>query len=109
MKSAKTEKWFMDTLKRIMKFNEYSKEMITVEECTKKDRWTPVDLVLREYYNNGCGSSIGFLGIRSSTCLKLYDYIQDNLEDIISKDMINETGRSNWGFTLWTNYDRRRR
>lgn len=98
------QKAFENNLKKVMEHNDYEPYMITVKECDKCDKWTPVDLVMREYYNNGCGSAKGFLGIMPSTCEKMAQYIIENQEELKAKDMYNKKGVSNFGFTLWDNY-----
>lgn len=101
----KKQKWFMNKLKKIMEHCEYTPEMITVVECDKKDKWTPCDLVMREYYNNGCGSAKGFLGIYPYECKQLADYIKENQEELRQMNYYNKKGISNFGFTLWDNYN----
>ena len=97
--------WFMNRLHTIMKHNDYSEEMVTVEECDKKNKWTPTDLILREYYNNGGGSAKGFLGISYSECLKCYEFIKENQQFLKEMNYYNEKGINNWGFTLWENWE----
>jgi hypothetical protein len=62
-KRPMTEKTFKSYLKKVMEHNDYTSDMTTVDVCNEKDKWTPCDLILREYYNNGGGSAKGFLGI----------------------------------------------
>lgn len=100
----KNERWFRNQLKKVMEHNEYEEQDITVEACDKKDRWTPCDLIMREWYNNGGGSAKGFLGILPSECKKLAQYIVDNQEELKQMGYYNEVGKNNFGFTLWTNY-----
>lgn len=99
-----TQKQFENTIKAIMKHNEYSEDMITESVCDAKDKWTPCSLILREYYNNGCGSAKGFLGITPQRCENAYHYIIDHKEELISKNMINKDGWNNSGFSLWKDY-----
>lgn len=104
----KLPKWFMNRLHTIAKHNEYPEGSLTVAQCDKIGKcgsWTPVDLILREYYNNGGGSSQGFLGIPTRECLHCYEFIRDNQEMLRDMDYYNEKGISNWGFTLWSNYE----
>ena len=101
-------RWFRNRLHKIMEHNGYSEDMITTRECEKVGeygQWTPVDLVLREYYNNGGGSSMGFLGITTKDCIRCYEFIREHQELLQALDMYNEIGKSNWGFTLWTNWE----
>lgn len=98
------KKAFENNLKKVMEHNDYEPEMITVAECNKVDRWTPVDLVMREYYNNGCGSAKGFLGIMPSTCEKMAQYIIEHQEELREKDMYNKDGYNNCGCPLWHDY-----
>ena len=98
------KKNFELNLKKFMEHNDYTQEMITVEECNKHGRWTPVDLVMREYYNNGCGSAKGFLGIMPNTCEKMAQYIIEHQEELKAKNMYNKDGFNNFGFPLWHDY-----
>lgn len=98
------EKWFLNALKRIMKHNNYPDDWVTVSKCDEVNKWTPVDLILREYYNNGGGSAKGFLGISTALCEKCYYYIRENAQEFIDADMVNKKGVNNSGFTLWDNY-----
>ena len=88
-----------------MEHNDYEAEMLTVEECTKKDRWTPCDLILREYLNNGGGSAKGFLGIGEQRCENAYHYICEHKEELVKKNWINKDGWNNSGYYLWENYN----
>ena len=97
--------WFRHRLEKIMAHNGYTENMITVEECNKQDKWTPVDLVLREWYNNGGGSSKGFLGITRSDCERCYEFIKTHSMWLKDLDYYNECGKNNWGFTLWANWE----
>lgn len=99
------EKWFEDILKQVMDHNEYKDNETTVSVCDTLDRWTPCDLILREYLNNGGGSAKGFLGITTLQCEKAYNYIKEHKEDFIGKDMINQKGVNNFGFPLWKDYN----
>lgn len=99
------KKWFEKYLKKVMEHNDYAPMQITVKECDKVNRWTPVDLILREYLNNGCGSAQGFLGVSPDTCDKLYNYIKLHKDEFIEADMINKDASNNFGFTLWKDYN----
>ena len=101
----KLPRWFLNRLHTIMEYNHYSEEMITVQECDKHNKWTPTDLILREYYNNGGGSSKGFLGITRSECIKCYEFIKANQGLLREMDYYNESGTNNSGFPLWDNYE----
>ena len=101
----KLPRWFMNRLHTIMKHNDYSEDMLTVEKCNEHDMWTPTDLILRECYNNGGGSSQGFLGISRSECIRCYEFIKENQVLLQDMNYYNDTGISNWGFKLWTNYE----
>ena len=101
----KLPRWFQNRLHTIMEHNNYSEEMITVQECNKHDKWTPTDLILREYYNNGGGSAQGFLGITCGQCIKCYEFIKEHQVELMEMDYFNEKGKNNWGFTLWTNWE----
>lgn len=95
------KRWFKNRLTTIMRHNGYTSSMITVEECEKKNKWTPCDLILREWLNNGGGSSKGFLGITRSECRKCFLYICDNKQELIDLDMISKDATNNAGFPLW--------
>ena len=99
------KKSFENTLKKVMEYNSYSKELITVAECEKINKWTPCDLIAREYLNNGGGSAPGFLGISSSQCVNAYKYMCEIKEELIEKDMVNEKAWNNFGFPLWSHYN----
>lgn len=105
MVKNKIPRWFMNRLHTVMKHNEYTEEMITVEECNKSNKWTPTDLILREYYNNGGGSSKGFLGLPTYECKKCYQFIKENQEILREMDYYNQEGYNNFGFRLWHNYE----
>ena len=97
--------WFKNRLKKIMEYNNYDETWLTCEECNKVDKWTPCDLIVREYLNNGGGSAKGFLGITPSECKKCYDYMREIKQELIENDMVNKSAWNNSGFLLWTNYD----
>ena len=98
------EKWFQNRLETIMNHNNYQEEWLTVSACEKQDKWTPIDLIAREYLNNGGGSAKGFLGITPSECRKCYNYICENKEYIVSNELVSEKAWNNFGFSLWNNY-----
>lgn len=99
------DKWFENRIKTIMAHNDYSDDMVTVAVCTEKGRWTPCDLIAREYLNNGGGSAKGFLGITRAECIKCYDYMRKVKQELIDKDMVNKKAWNNSGFPLWDNYN----
>lgn len=100
------EKAFNNLLKKIMEFyGDYTEDMMTEKVCTKKDRWTPCDLILREWYNNGGGSARGFLGISPSQCEQGYWYILEHKNELLEKNYISKDGWNNSGFSLWKNYN----
>ena len=101
----KNERWFMNKLKKIMEHNDYEPNMITVEECDKEGKWTPVDLVMREYYNNGGGSAKGFLGIYPYECEQLAKYIVENQKELRAMNYYSKEGINNFGISLWDNYN----
>lgn len=96
---------FEKIIEKVKEYNDFDTNENTVEECTKNNHWTPCDLIIREYLNNGGGSAMGFLGISATQCKNAYYYICDNKNELISKDMINENGWNNFGFSLWSNYN----
>ncbi len=99
--------WFMNRLKKVMEHNDYEQDMITTKVCTPKDRWTPTDLIIREVYNNGGGSSKGFLGLTKAQTLQAFDFIRDNQETLKEMDYYNEKGFNNFGLPLWKNWELR--
>lgn len=104
----KTLRGFTTVLKTVMAYNDFTEDMLTVKVCDAKNKWTPTDLILREYLNNGGGSSKGFLGITKSKCFEAVRFIKDNLEELIALDYISEKGFNNFGMQLWDNYFRGR-
>ena len=103
----KIAKWFLNRLDTIAKHNNFERKGIqdyTVKECEKTCSWTPCDLILREWLNNGGGSAKGFLGITRKECEKCYDYIVANADGLIMMDMISKDGWNNCGCMLWTNW-----
>ena len=97
--------WFKNRLTTIMEHNEYSPDMTTYSVCNAKNKWTPVDLIIREQLNNGGDSARGFLGLTPSECRRCYNYIKENKEFFIENDMVSPEGYNNFGFTLWKNYN----
>ena len=104
-------KWFKNRIETIMKHNDYAEEcgitdpsQATATNCAAKDKWSPCDLILREYYNNGCGSARGFLGITPSQCRKGYLFIVEHQEELKAMDMYSKEGWNNFGFPLWHDY-----
>lgn len=100
-----SKRQFEQVLKNIILHCDYSDEMVTVEECSKYNVWTPCDMIMREYYQNGCISAPMLLGITSKRCQDAFDYIQNHKEELIQAHYINERGINNYGRTLWSNYD----
>lgn len=94
---------------KIATYNEYPLNACqTVDECNKigeNGSWTPVDLVCREYYNNGCGSAKGFLGITPKECKECFDYILEHQEELKQENRYNKDGYNNFGFPLWSDYN----
>ena len=99
------KKWFYNRLKTIMNHCNYTADMLTETVCTAKNKWTPCDLILREYYNNGGGSAPGFLGISRAECIKCYAYIYENRKELIELNYISKDGYNNSGYGLWSNYE----
>lgn len=99
-----TERQFNNTLKKVMDCNLYPKNALTTSVCNRMEKWTPTDLILREYYNNGGGSAKGFLGITTKRCIEAYEYIKEHQHELALADYYNETGYNNWGFKLWDNF-----
>ena len=98
-------KWFKNRLRTIMTHNGYMEDMLDVDTCEEQNKWTPIDLIAREYLNNGGGSAKGFLGITPSECCKCYDYICENKDYIVANRLVSEKAWNNSGFPLWSEYD----
>ena len=96
--------WFRNRLKTVMAHNNYGTDWFDVNTCDEYFKWTPCSLILREYLNNGGGSSKGFLGISTSECIRCVNFIRENREELIKMNYINIDGWNNSGFMLWTNY-----
>ena len=99
------KKWFMNRLHTIMEHNDYEEDWLDVETCDANGKWTPCDLIAREYLNNGGGSAKGFLGITRSTCITCYDYMQEVKDELIQLNMISKEAWNNSGFPLWHDYN----
>lgn len=97
--------WFRNRLTTVIKHNEYEDDWLTTDVCNEHDKWTPCDLILREYLNNNGGSSRGFLGITRSECKRCYDFIRENKKELIDRNYINREGWNNSGLTLWKNWN----
>lgn len=106
MKTAKNTlaRWFVNRLRTIMEHNDYGNDWLTAKICDNHGKWTPVDLILREYYNNGGGSAKGFLGISRAECYRCYDYVVNNQELLRKMDYYSAMGWNNFGIPLWDNY-----
>ena len=102
MQFAELPLWFRNRIKKVMVHNDYDDHFLYAKNADRAGLWSPLDLILREYYNNGGGSSKGFLGIPKAECVRCHDYAvanQDGLHDFYSK-----RGANNWGITLWDDY-----
>ena len=98
-------KWFKNRIKTIMEHNKMAEDLVCVAECEKADKWTPCDLIAREYLNNGGGSAKGFLGLLPSECIKCYRYMAENKDYLIANDLISKEAWNNFGFPLWHDYN----
>lgn len=98
------KKNFDKTLNDVIAHNEYDGFGITATECAKHGLWSPCDLIIREYLNNGGGSAQGFLGISPQRCINAFNHICEHKQEFIDKDLVSEDGFNNFGFTLWSNY-----
>ena len=101
----KLAKWFINRLNTIKKHNRYESDWNTTEICNTHDKWTPCDLIAREYLNNNGGSAKGFLGISRAECIRCYDYMVKNRNALISMDYVNAEAWNNSGITLWKHYN----
>lgn len=98
-------KWFKNRIKKIMAHNGYLEDMVDANTCEKHNKWTPCDLIAREYLNNGGGSSKGFLGTMPSECRRCYYYMIENKDYLIANDLISKEAWNNSGFPLWHDYN----
>ena len=96
---------FKKILEKVIEHNGYTKSMLTSKQCDMQGLWTPCDMILREYYNNGGGSANGFLGITMEECIDAFYFIKENVEFFKSNDLISPKGYNNFGWLLWTNYN----
>ena len=91
--------------KNLVKFMEFNgcKEL-TVTKCDLLGVWTPIDLIMREYYNNGGGNyaCYGFKTIRAFD--NMVDYIVEHQKELRAKNLYNKDGYNAFGFPLWSNY-----
>ena len=91
--------------KRLLKFMEDNgcKEL-TVTKCDLLGVWTPVDLIMREYYNNGGGNhkNYGFRTLKSF--YNMVDYIREHQQELREKNLYNKDGYNPFGFQLWKDY-----
>ena len=99
-----TPLWFQNRVLKVMEHNEYSNDMITASACEAKGRWSPVDLILREHYNNDDGSAKGFCGLTPAQSRQAYEYVKANQEDFKNADLYHKDGWNHWGFKLWSGY-----
>lgn len=101
----KLKLWFTNCLKKVAEHNDYTSDMMTVSACDPCGKWTPADLIAREYLNNGAGSAKGFLGITPSKCREAYAYMCENRQTLIDLDLVSKEAWNNHGFPLWVNYN----
>lgn len=104
LQDIKLDKWFKNRLQTIMKHNDYEEDWLDATTCERADKWTPCDLIAREYLNNGCGSAKGFLGLMPSEAEKAYAYMCQNKKYLVENDLVSEEAWNNSGFSLWKNY-----
>ena len=97
--------WFRNRIKKVMEHNKYTEDMVTVEVCEKKGKWTPCDLIIREERNNGGGSAKGFLGLTTADCHRCYEFLRENKDIVKALDMVSETGYNNYGYPLWKGWN----
>ena len=98
-------RWFRNRITKVMEHNDFEAHWITVDVCEKLDKWTPVDLMLREHYNNGDGSAKGFLGLTPAQNYKCYQFIKEHQNELRELNLYNKDGYNNWGFKLWSDYN----
>lgn len=97
--------WFRNRVRTIMEHNNYPDDCLDVENCLSIGNWTPIDLILREWLNNGGGSAKGFLGIDTAECRRSFYYVVEHKDYFIKNNLVNKKAWNNSGFPLWDNYD----
>lgn len=100
-----TKETFENTVKKVMEHNDYKPSWTTATACDAEKKWSPCDLIAREYLNNGGGSAQGFLGIGTQVCINAYKYMCAHKQELIEQDLISKKAWNNWGFPLWNDYN----
>ena len=97
--------WFRKDVMKVMAHNDYEEGMDLAKACDERGYWSPVDLMMREYYNNGGGSAKGFLGISTSECIRCAEHIVANQGKLREMGAYSKDGFNNFGFPLWKDYE----
>lgn len=82
---------------RLLQNYEIDSETEVVLEVNE-DKWTLVDLFVRQYLNNGVD------GFGLSNVEEMYNFIIENKEEFIKHNMLSKDGYNNSGNILWDNY-----
>ena len=98
-------RWFRNRIKTVMEHNDFEAHWITVDACEEHNNWTPVDLMLREEYNNGSGSAKGFLGLTPAQNYECYQFIKEHQNELRELNLYSKDGYNNWGCKLWSDYN----
>lgn len=104
-KTIISDRAFENRIQKVFKANPELEGKRTVSDCNTINRWTPIDLIIREYLNNGGGSAPGFLGMTRRQCYECMDYIRANKKELIKADLINADGCNTAGIPLWNHYN----
>lgn len=70
----------------------------------KLEKWTPVDLILRDALNNGIRTN-NFTGLTYAESKRAIEWIIKNKQELIDLNMVSKKAWNNSGFDLWDNYD----
>jgi len=62
-------------------------------------KWTLPELMIRQFLNNG-GDGFGMTNVDYN-----YGWLKSIKEDLINYDLISDSGKNNFGFPLWNNYN----
>lgn len=65
-------------------------------------RWTPVDLILRDWLNNG---TFNFCGLTQEEGYAALDFIKEHKAELIENNQVSRYGFNNFGIGLWNNYE----
>lgn len=96
--------WFRNRIKKVMATYKYASDEITATACDKALQWSPLDLILREHYNNGDACAKAFCGLTPSENRRAAEYAIENQEALKELDLYSEKAWNNCGITLWSKH-----